>query len=166
MNTNDILIQIDAEISRLQQARALLDGTGPTERRQPGHPAGSSVPGKIKAKRILSTEAREKIAAAQRARWAKAKRVVKVPAISTSGAPTPKRPTAATSPAKKAAKRTMSAGARAKIAAAQKARWAKLRKAAKKAAPAKKAVSTKSAGAKKKALGGPAAAATPMAAGS
>jgi hypothetical protein len=67
--------------------------------------------------------------------------------------------------ARKTAKRTISAGARAKIAAAQKARWAKVRKTAKKAAPAKKIVSTRTAGAKKKASGG-AVAATTVAAGS
>jgi hypothetical protein len=163
MNTNDIVVEIDAEISRLQQVRALLNGTGPTERRRAGHPAGSSVPGKIK--RTLSTEAREKIAAAQRARWAKSRKVARKVVESTSPAPTAKKSTAAASPAKKAAKRTMSAGARAKIAAAQKARWGRVRRAAKKSAPAKKTISAKSAGAKK-ATGGPSAAATPAAAGS
>jgi len=71
MNTNDILVAIDAEISRLQQARTLLSDTSPIGKRQPGRPAGSSMPAKVKAKRTLSAEAREKIAPPQRARWAK-----------------------------------------------------------------------------------------------
>ena len=164
MNTNDILVAIDAEISRLQQARTLLSDTSPIGKRQPGRPAGSSMPGKVKAKRTLSAEAREKIAAAQRARWAKSKRAAKK--VASSSAAIAKKSTAARSPAKQTAKRTMSAGARAKIAAAQKARWAKVRKAAKKTSPAKKAVSTKSSGAKKEAPSGPAAAATPVTPGS
>ncbi len=75
---------------------------------------GSSAPvGRPpKKKWTMSASARAKIAAAQRARWAKAKGAAK--------------------PAKK--KRTMSAAARAKIAAAAKARWAKVR-AAKKSNP-------------------------------
>ena len=58
-----------------------------------------------KKKWTMSAAARRKIAAAQRARWAKVKGTTK--------------------PAKK--KRTMSAAARAKIAAAARARWAKYR---------------------------------------
>ena len=78
--------------------------------------------------------------------------------------------------AKSKKKRTLSAGARAKIAAAQRARWAKVRKAAKKAAsakvakksaPTKKAVPAKRASASKtKAVVAPAAPATPVKAGS
>jgi hypothetical protein len=165
MNTNDILVEIDAEISRLQQARALLDGTGPSEKRRPGRPAAASLAGSEGKRHTLSAEARERIAAAQRARWAKSKRAAKKAASNSSATPTAKKSTAATSTTKKAAKRTMSAGARAKIAAAQKARWAKVRKAAKKSAPATKAVSTKGAGAKKKTANGSLAAATPAAAG-
>ena len=73
---------------------------------------GSSAPvGRPpKKKWTMSASARAKIAAAQRARWAKAKGAAK--------------------PAKK--KRTMSAAGRAKIAAAQKARWAKIKAAKKK----------------------------------
>ena len=63
-----------------------------------------------KKKWTMSAAARAKIAAAQRARWAKVKGVAK--------------------PAKK--KRTMSAAGRAKIAAAARARWAKVRAAKKK----------------------------------
>ena len=68
---------------------------------------GSSAPvGKpAKKKWTMSAAARAKIAAAQRARWAKTKGAAK--------------------PAKQ--KRTMSAAARAKIATAARARWAKFR---------------------------------------
>jgi hypothetical protein len=72
---------------------------------------GSAAPVGRPAKKkwTMSASARAKIAAAQRARWAKAKGAAK--------------------PAKK--KRTMSAEARAKIAAAARARWAKVRAAKK-----------------------------------
>jgi hypothetical protein len=93
LNTNDIVVQIDAEISRLQQAKALLAGTGTTVKRKPGRPAGvAGLPrvtrleptkplAKVKAVRTLSPEARAKIAAAQRSRWAKSRKAAK----STSG---------------------------------------------------------------------------------
>jgi hypothetical protein len=63
-------------------------------------------------RRKLSASGRRKIAAAQRARWARvrAKNVVSI--------------------APKRGKRTMSASARRKIAAAQRARWAKVKRAA------------------------------------
>lgn len=73
METNAILAAIDAEILRLQSARALLTGDK-VAKRGPGRPKGSSVGSK---KRRLSPEARAKIAAAQKARWAKAKKAAK-----------------------------------------------------------------------------------------
>jgi hypothetical protein len=60
---------------------------------------------KTKSRRKMSAKGRARIAAAQRARWAKVKGQKVVPIQS--------------------AKRTMSASARRKIAAAQRARWAK-----------------------------------------
>jgi hypothetical protein len=68
-----------------------------------------------KGKRVLSAEARERIAAAQRLRWAAARK----------GAPAKAAPAA-----KKAAtkKRTLSPEARARIAEAQRKRWAAARK--------------------------------------
>ena len=93
MNTNDIVVQIDAEISRLQQAKALLASTGTTVKRKPGRPAGvAGLPkktrleptkplAKVKVVRTLSPEARAKIAAAQKVRWAKSRKAAK----STSG---------------------------------------------------------------------------------
>jgi hypothetical protein len=67
MNTTDLLSSIDSEIARLQQVRALLAG-------QDGHIPTVRGPRK---KRTLSAEARAKIAAAQRKRWAKQKKAAK-----------------------------------------------------------------------------------------
>jgi hypothetical protein len=66
MDTNHILTEIDAEIARLERAKMLL--TGATTKRSPGRPPAS--PGK---KRTMSAAGRARIAAAQKARWAKAK---------------------------------------------------------------------------------------------
>ena len=74
-------------------------------------------------RRKMSVAARKKIAAAQRARWAKARKG-SLPAVVGAARKTGSAP----------AKRTMSASARRKIAAAQRARWAKLRAGQKKAA--------------------------------
>jgi hypothetical protein len=98
MNTDDIIIEIDAQISRLQEAKALLAGTGITIKRMPGRPSGVSSPGKTTssipaksaskpaAKRTVSTAAREKMAAAQKARWAKARKAAKKAARNVGGA--------------------------------------------------------------------------------
>ncbi|MGD0157779.1 MAG: hypothetical protein ABSB50_16935 [Terracidiphilus sp.] len=176
MKIQDIVVEIDAEISRLQQVKALLTGTSTTEMRKPGQLANARFAGKARTRRTLSAEARERIAAAQRARWAKSKKGVKKAARSTAAVSTAKKAPAVGLRAKSKKKRTLSAGARARIAAAQRARWAKVRKAAKKAAsakvakksaPAKKAVPAKRAGASKtKAPVAPAAPATPVKAAS
>jgi hypothetical protein len=72
LNTREILEHINDEISRLEQVKALLqgpsNGSGPR-----GSVNGSAAP-KVKGKRVLSVEARKKIAAAQRKRWAKARK--------------------------------------------------------------------------------------------
>jgi hypothetical protein len=64
MNTTELLSQIEAEISRLNQVRALLTGTS-NGARHVGRPP--------KRKFTMSAEGRAKIAAAQRKRWAKQK---------------------------------------------------------------------------------------------
>ena len=65
-----ILEAINRELARLQQVRDLFteDGAAPakTAGRRPGRPAG--------AKRTLSEEARARIAAGQKRRWAAAKK--------------------------------------------------------------------------------------------
>lgn len=74
MDTNRLVQEIDAEISRLQQARALLSGG--TERRGPGRRkltasgAASGNPNRRRRKRRLSPEGRKRIADAMRKRWA------------------------------------------------------------------------------------------------
>jgi hypothetical protein len=79
--------------------------------------AGVYSNGAAKPARTMSAAARERIAAAQRARWAKA-RGAKVQAGSA-------KPKLAKAP------RSLSAAAKSKIAAAQRARWAKVRAARK-----------------------------------
>lgn len=126
MDREDILLQIDAEIARLQQAKALLTGVTVSKSRNPSRPSGAGIPGN--ARRTLSAEAREKIAAAQRSRWAKSKRAAKKAARESHAESAVKKAKAAELPKKQAKKRTLSAGARAKIAAAQRVRWAKTRR--------------------------------------
>jgi hypothetical protein len=75
MDTTEILQTIDAEIARLEKARALLNGhvSAPAKR---GRPTKSlAAVNTVKpARRKVSAEGRARIAAAQKARWAKAKR--------------------------------------------------------------------------------------------
>ncbi len=76
MLVNRIVQEIDAEITRLQQARALLLGGGMSEPKKssPGRPAAATKAAKApkagKRKRRLSAEGRKKIADAMRKRWA------------------------------------------------------------------------------------------------
>jgi hypothetical protein len=88
MDTVEIIWQIDAEISRLQQARVLLSESDSGEvKRKPGRPKGSGVakttpaaqPPKAIAhpRRKMSAAGRARIAAAMKARWAKIRRVAK-----------------------------------------------------------------------------------------
>jgi hypothetical protein len=75
MDTNDIIKQIDTEISNLQRAKAILIGAESTKR-GPGRPK-STEPNVIKPKkRKLSAKGRAAISAAMKARWA-AKRATK-----------------------------------------------------------------------------------------
>jgi hypothetical protein len=87
MNTNEIVLAIDAEISRLQQVKALLTDTSSVGqvKRKPGRTTATTVGGKAtsfkpadfdvkpRKRRTLSPEARARIAAAQKVRWAKVK---------------------------------------------------------------------------------------------
>lgn len=84
MNTNEILSLIDAEIGKLQQVRALLTGysdpTAAITKRGPGRPKKNPTPvkaAKKAVKRVMSDEARAKIAAAQKKRWAASKKSAK-----------------------------------------------------------------------------------------
>lgn len=66
MTREDIVAAIDEEIKRLEQVRALLQGSG-------GKFLASSFSG-VRKKRHLSPEARKRIADAQKRRWAKQKK--------------------------------------------------------------------------------------------
>jgi hypothetical protein len=68
MEFSKLLSDIDAEIARLQQARALLSGSD--VKRKPGRPIKAAKP----KKRTMSAEGKARIAAAQKARWAKARK--------------------------------------------------------------------------------------------
>jgi hypothetical protein len=70
-----IIAEIDAQISKLQQARALLAGTAaPAVRAGRGRPKGSKNVSEATAskprKRKLSAEGRKRIADAMKKRWA------------------------------------------------------------------------------------------------
>jgi hypothetical protein len=69
MSIETILAEIDAEIERLNQVRSLLAGSRALS--TPGVRGKTSKgPGKPKKKRVLSADARKRIADAQRKRWA------------------------------------------------------------------------------------------------
>ena len=106
MDTTTLLSSIDAEISTLQQVRSLLAGLD-------GHVRRGPKPGK---KRTMSADARARIGAATKARWAAGKMGKKSQS---------RLKRSKVAPAKK--KYPMSAAGRARIAAAPKARWAKLK---------------------------------------
>ena len=79
MDTNEIVAQLDTEIARLQEVKSILSGTTITQAKR-GRPNKASVAAiaPVAAKRILSPEARARIAAAQKARWAKVKKAKNV----------------------------------------------------------------------------------------
>jgi hypothetical protein len=80
MANNSILSLIDAEIAKLTQVRSLLATTGKAADKVTAHLAKAAKAAKAekpvkkakktKKRRVLSPEARERIAAAQRQRWA------------------------------------------------------------------------------------------------
>jgi len=100
MDTSRILAEFRAERDRIQRAIAAIEGLDSTGRRRAGRP-----PQPTRKRRAFSAATRAKMAAAQRARWAKVE-----PAQTA-----------------KPARLRMSAAARNRIAAAQRARWAKVR---------------------------------------
>ena len=69
MSREQILAAIDEEISKLQHVRRLLQGSGSSKL-----VSGMSGSSKQRAKRVLSPDARQRIAAAQKRRWAKQKK--------------------------------------------------------------------------------------------
>lgn len=86
MSIATLISDIDAEIAKLQQARALLAGTATPAAKKRGRPAKvAGAAGAVKAvaakpakkKRTLSPEGRARIAAAAKARWAALKKSAK-----------------------------------------------------------------------------------------
>jgi hypothetical protein len=76
MVIESILAQIDAEIARLTQVRKLLAASGSATVAARAV-KGKTAPAKAKRKRVLSAEARKRIADAQKRRWAAQKAKVK-----------------------------------------------------------------------------------------
>jgi hypothetical protein len=85
MNTSDIVLAIDVEIAQLQKVKVLLTGTDLTTKRKPGRTSAANKATSLNPaefanaakRRTMSAEGRAKIAAAQKARWAKSKRLAK-----------------------------------------------------------------------------------------
>jgi hypothetical protein len=76
MNTEEILSHIDAEISRLTEARDLIAGSATTKVSRSPRKSGLAAPKPraMRTKRVISPEGRARIAAAQKLRWSKQKR--------------------------------------------------------------------------------------------
>jgi hypothetical protein len=90
MDTIAIVLEIDAEISRLQQVKELLTAVKATEKNKSGRAAATTLSKNRKAGRTLSAASRENIAAAQKKRWAKVRKANKA-ALKTASAPAAKR---------------------------------------------------------------------------
>ena len=132
MSIASIVAELDAEISRLEEARAVLGQIAtPKAFKRTSAPAS-----KAPMKRKLSAAVRERIAAAQRKRWADHKAKTE-----------PAQPARKSASAKNQAPSKMSAAGRKRIAAAQKKRWAAIKAArhAQKSSPARRAASAKKA---------------------
>jgi hypothetical protein len=106
------------EVERLDVAIAALGNLdGSSRRGRTVRLRGVLTPEPARPRRTMSASARRRIAAAQRARWARVRQQGKAETGSGKSTRTP-------------VKRTLSASARKRIAAAQRARWAKQRQAA------------------------------------
>ena len=114
MDIQSVVTQLRQEMSRIEQAIAALVGLGsqPARRgRPPKVTAGVQAGGR--KRRTISASTRAKMAAAQRARWAKQK-----------GKAAPKK----AAPKKTAGRKPMSPAMRKKLSALMKARWAASKK--------------------------------------
>lgn len=69
MTREELIAAVEEEISRLEKVRSLLESTGGSRIATP------SFGNRPRKKRVLSAEARARIAAAQKRRWAKQKAV-------------------------------------------------------------------------------------------
>ncbi len=77
MDYQSIIIALDAEISKLIQVRKVLEKSGKLDAVLGRHAAIKQTGSKPKAKRVLSPEARKRIADAQKKRWAAVRRAAK-----------------------------------------------------------------------------------------
>jgi hypothetical protein len=115
MDIQGIVAQLRQEANRIEQAIAALVGLGskPVRRGRPPKSSEAKPAGGVKRRR-MSAEARAKIAAAQRARWAKQK-----------GKAATKK---AVAQKKASSRKPMSPAMRKKLSAMMKARWAARKK--------------------------------------
>ena len=77
VNIDGIIANIDSEIARLQQARTLIaafDAPAIKRRGRPKNVSAVNLPSDAKKRKPLSAEARARIAAAQKRRWAASKK--------------------------------------------------------------------------------------------
>ena len=70
MEVSKIVAELDKEISRLKEARALLAGTAPASRRVSSKKKSTAKP----RKRTMTAEGRRRIAEAMKKRWAERKK--------------------------------------------------------------------------------------------
>jgi hypothetical protein len=75
MDTNRIIADIDIEISKLQQVRAILTSVG--VKKGPGRPKSTEPKGTKPKKRKMSSKGRAAISAAMKARWAETRKAAK-----------------------------------------------------------------------------------------
>jgi hypothetical protein len=116
MDTQNIVAQLRQELARIDQAISALEGLGQTAPRR-GRPPKAASDSQVggRGRRRMSAAARAKIAAAQRARWARQKGQAGTKQVSAAQ--------------KKAARRRpMSPAARKRLLAMMKARWAARKK--------------------------------------
>jgi hypothetical protein len=117
MDAASIVVQLKQELARIDQAISALEQLGQTAPRRGRPPkAMQATQSGRRGPRVMSAAARAKIAAAQRARWAKQKS---------------KAAAATVAPKKTASKRKpMSPAVKKRLSAMMKARWAARKKAA------------------------------------
>lgn len=79
VEVKDIVAELDQEIARLQQARALLGGE--TTKKRAGAKKKAAVVKPAPKKRKLTPEGRKRIAEAMKRRWAERKRLAAAKAV-------------------------------------------------------------------------------------
>jgi hypothetical protein len=114
MDINQVVSELRAEVSRIENAIAALLGLGGSSQPRRGRPPKSQASQPAKTKRTMSPAARKRISAAMKLRWAQR---------------TGKAAKKAAVPAKKNARKPMSPAMKKKMASLMKARWAAAKKA-------------------------------------